>query len=156
MRPDGIRDCQTVSFQLYLQSFAHGQPHGFTRDDVRRAFAGGLVELEDDYWQADFGAAGRSDLFLSFLTDGSERIHSLSIDHPSMDDRLWRAIWTLLGLPGTIFHFPGSAAPLARDPGAAAALSPDMLNALGQPITTTGVQDLLYAVMEHLAERERE
>ena len=139
-----------MSFQLYVQSFAAGKPAGFTRDAIRDAFGGVLVELEDDYWQADFGAAGRSDLFLSFLEDGSGRIHSLSIDHPSRDDRLWQGIWALLGLPGTVFHFPGSAAPLVRAPGADAELPPGMFQALGQPIAICGIQEIFDAVSEHL------
>lgn len=143
-----------MSFQLYLQAFSAGKRAGFTRDALREAFAGRLLELEDDYWQADFGSAGRSDLFLSFLEDRSERIHSVSIDHPSTDQRLWQAVWTLLGLSGTVFHFPGSAATLARDPGAACALPPDLLATLGPPTTLGSVQELQRAVADHLTESE--
>ena len=141
-----------MSFQLYLQVFSAGKRAGFSRDALRNAFAGMVIELEDDYWQADFGPAGRSDLFLSFLEDGSERIHSVSLDHPSTDERLWQAVWTLLGLPGSVFHFPGSTAPLARDPGAASALPPGLLETLGQLAIIASVEDLLLAVAEHLTD----
>lgn len=145
-----------MSFQLYLQSFSGGNPAGFTRDALRRAFVGVLEELEDDYWQADFGAAGRSDLFLSFLQDGSQRIHSVSIDHPSADDRLWQAIWTLLGIPGVLFHFPGSTAPLARSPGAGAEVPAGLRETLGQPIVIADARDILDAVIGHVTGRELE
>ena len=141
-----------MSFQLYLQMFSAGEPAGFTRDAIRQAFAGMLVELEEDYWQVDIGSARRSDLFLSFLEGGSERIHSLAIEHASTDERLWQAVWTLLGLPGCVFHFPGSTAPLARDPGAASALPPGLLETLGQPTIIARVQDLQRAVAEHLTD----
>ena len=139
-----------MSFQLYLQAFSAGKPAGFTRNALRHAFAGTLIELEEDYWQADVGSAMRSDLFLSFLEDGSERIHSVSIDHASADARLWHAVWTLLGLPGTVFHFPGSDAPLARDPGTASALPPGLLETLGQPTIIASAQDIQRVVAAHL------
>ncbi len=130
-----LLEVSEMSFQLYVQSFTHGEPSGFTRDELRQAFSGVLVELEEDYWQADFGANGSSNLFLSFMEDGSDRIHNLSIDHPSIDDRLWQAIWILLAVPGTVFHFPGAVSALARDPDAGTSLPPEMRNVLGQPIT---------------------
>lgn len=143
-----------MSFQLYLQVFSAGKRAGFSLDALRNAFAGMVIELEDDYWQADFGPAGRSDLFLSFLEDGSERIHSVSLDHPSTDERLWQAVWTLLGLSGTVFHFPDLAAPLARDPDVSSAMPPDVLSTLGTPTTLGSVQELQRAVVERLTESE--
>ena len=156
MHPEGTRNRRAVSFQLYLQSFSGGTPAGFTRDVLRRAFVGLLEELEDDYWQADFGAAGRSDLFLSFLDDGSERIHCVSIEHPSADDRLWQAIWTLLGIPGVLFHFPGSTAPLARASGAGAEVPAGLRETLGQPIVIADAREILEAVMDHVIDRQLE
>ena len=135
-----------MSFQLYVQCFANGSASGFSRDELRQAFSGSLTELEDDYWQIDFGPNGRSDLFLSLLADGSQRIHSISIDHPFNDDRLWYSIWVLLAAPGTIFYFPGSVSALSRDPAAGSALPADMLQVFGQPMIISSFKAIVQSV----------
>lgn len=137
-----------MSFQLYVQAFANGDPAGFRREILYLAFGRVLIELEEDYWQVDYGERGRCDLFLGFLPSDVSLIHSVSIDHYVADSRLWGAIWTLLAQPGTVFHFPGTDAALARDPAVANALPATLIQALGKPLIISDYRAIARSIKE--------
>ncbi|MEO8669824.1 MAG: hypothetical protein ABI411_00840 [Tahibacter sp.] len=134
-----------MSFQWYLQVFAHGMASGVSRDALRRSVAGVLVEIDEDYWQADFGTDGPTDLFLQSLTDEPSLIHCISFDHVNAIAPLARAVWELLGESGSVFHFPGCAAALARDAKIGLALPADLLGALGPPMIIQDDREIVRA-----------
>lgn len=103
-----------MSFQVFLQVFDNTEPAGIFLKQIRAAFPGLLLELEEDYWQLRFAHEESSDLFLQFLPGSQEQVHVISIDRLSGDMRLWNGVFELLENEGAIFHFPGMAAPLGR------------------------------------------
>jgi hypothetical protein len=123
-----------MSFQLYLQVFENKQPAGISLDSLREAFAGMLLEIEEDYWQVNFGPNLSSDLFLQFLPSHSEFVHTLSIDRPHRDQRLWQAIFELLAQTGMILYYPGAQAPLMRDLQTYSNIPDDLMASLGDPL----------------------
>jgi hypothetical protein len=135
-----------MSFEIYLQVFNEGGESGFTSKELRAAFAGHFTEVEADFWQVHFSDADTSDMFLTPASDGTPTIHSISVHRPSNDDRLWHALYALLQANGSIFYFPGCAAPLTRDPKASDSMPKEMLEELGQPQMVESPADLLRAV----------
>ena len=122
-----------MSFQVFLQAFDAGQPAGWPPAEIRRAFGDSLVELEEDFWQVAYGGES-TDLFPQPVPGDPSRVHTLSVHRPCADPRLWEALYELLGRPGSLLHFPGCAAPLARDVHAAvAAMPPSWLDSPGRP-----------------------
>jgi hypothetical protein len=122
-----------MSFDVYLQAFHDGEPAGIAIEKIRSAFSPYAVEIDEDYWRIEFGGEVSSDLFLQPLAGDAKLIHILSVHRPCGDARLWNALWLLLAQPGTVFHFPGCAYPMTRDPGAGTALPPSLRDALGVP-----------------------
>jgi hypothetical protein len=135
-----------MSFELFLQSFSHGDASGIPIQAIRESFGSALSEPEDDFWLVDYGAAQSSDLFLNPLPDQPSLIHNISIHRPCTDARLYEALWQLLGLPGTLLYFPGGTVPLARDGAIGVAMPPDMLEALGEPAMIRSAADILLAI----------
>jgi hypothetical protein len=137
-----------VSFDVYVQYFAAGQPAGIDEARVRGAFAEARIEdVDDDYWILHFDDDdATTDLFLGPHPLDPARVHGVSLHRPARAQALWDGIWRLLDAPGAVFHFPGVHAPLVRDPGAAAALPPDLRAALGAPVQAQSAQALLDAL----------
>jgi hypothetical protein len=123
-----------MSFQLYLQVFENKQPSGISLDSLRKAFAGMLFEIEEDHWQVHFGRDQSSDLFLQFLPNSSGLVHTISIDRPNHDERLWRGVFELLAQPGVILYYPGGKAPLVRNLHAYTSAPIDLMTSLGEPL----------------------
>lgn len=123
-----------MSFELFLQSFAQGEPAGISAQAIRSAFGATLSELEEDYWQVNYTPDQSSDLFLTPLPAHPDRIHTVSIYRPCADARLCESIWRLLEAPGSCLHFPGGGTPLTRDPAMSEAMPAELLAALGTPI----------------------
>jgi hypothetical protein len=105
---------------------------------LREAFGAELVELEEDYWQLQFGFAASTDVFLQELPGYPDRVHGIALHRPCPDMRLFQAIWKLLGVAGTIFYYPGGPAPLARDLLAGESMPAELLRSLGQPTLVDG------------------
>ena len=135
-----------MSFELFLQRFSGGEPAGFAPADVREAFGDALSELEEDFWQVDYGDGQSSDLFVSQLDDNPKLFHNISVHRPCAHPRLYQALWALLDHSGSCLYFPGDCAPLSRDPGIASHLPPDMLEDLGQPIQLRSAGEILAAI----------
>ncbi len=136
-----------MSFDLYVQAFGGGRPAGIPREALREAFGAELVELEEDYWQLQFGFDASTDLFLQELPGFPDRVHGVSIHRPCQDMRLFQAIWNLLGVTGTILYYPGGAAPLARDTLAGASMPAELLRSLGQPTLVNDAAAISRAVV---------
>lgn len=135
-----------MSFEVYLQAFANGEAAGFPLDSVRNAFGPHLAEVEPDFWQVRFEDGESCDLFLSQLGDNPQLIHNISVHRPCNDRRLWDGLYTLLAQPGSVFYFPGSDTPLARDTNVVMAMPEDMVEALGIPVPASSGEDLRVAV----------
>ena len=134
-----------MSFQLYLQAWREGEAAGIPIALIRSAFAACFTEIEEDFWQLRFGSE-TTDLFLQAQPSDPSLIHNLSFDRPSRDLRLWEGIWSLLGVPGTVFYFPDCSAPLVRDSRAEAAIPPSLLKALGEPVIVSTALDIFQAI----------
>jgi hypothetical protein len=136
-----------MSFQLYLQLFENKKPAGISQDSLRKAFAGMLIEIEEDYWQINFGSNQSSDLFLQFLPSNSELVHIISIDRPHQDQRLWQAIFELLAQPGMILYYPDGQAPLLRDLQTYSNVPDDLIASLGEPLVVSEAS-IVAAIIE--------
>lgn len=135
-----------MSFDLYLQAFDNGNPAGIALEIIRDAFGSQVIEVDEDYWQVQYGNEDSSDIFLQALPDESSLIHTISIHRPCRDVRLWQSIWLLLELPGTVFYFPGCDAPLTRDPMAAIAMPDDMLASIGEPVIVSSAMEIFQVI----------
>jgi hypothetical protein len=60
----GLLD-DTMSFDLYLQSFHQGELAGISRKRLRTAFGPHLTEVGPDYWQLCYGDAISCDIDLT-------------------------------------------------------------------------------------------
>lgn len=81
-------------------------------------------------------------MFLQPLGDGSELVHSLTIERPCGDKQLWLDVISTLRLGNGVLYFPGGK-PLIADPSTARHLPDDMLEALGEPSVVEGPKDIL-------------
>lgn len=55
-----------MSFDLYLQAFQNGKAAGMAPEIIRNAFGKYVIEIEEDFWQVQYGADESSDIFYSF------------------------------------------------------------------------------------------
>ncbi len=134
-----------MSFDLYLQAFGNGNAAGIALEIIRDAFGSHVIEVDEDYWQVQYGSGESSDIFLQTLPGEISMIHTISIHRPCRDMRLWQSIWLLLELPGTVFYFPGCDAPLTRDPLAGIAMPGEMLESLGEPVVVENAAEVFQA-----------
>src|SRR6188768_3179062 len=104
-----------MSFDVYIQFFEHGHESGLSLTRLREMLRGPLMELEEDFWQLQFSESESSDLFLQPCALEPTLIHTLAVHRPCANMRLWQALYGLLETRGSVFHFPGCAAPLTRD-----------------------------------------
>lgn len=136
-----------MSFDIYLQAFADGEPAGWLLDQIRNAFGPSLSQIAPGHWQAHFDSGESCELFLSQLGERSRLIHNITVHRPCRDRRLWDALYVLLAQPGTVYYFPGAHAPLSRDKKIARTLPADMIDALGTPLDASSGEDLWLAVV---------
>lgn len=135
-----------MSFDLYLQAFESGKAAGIEVDIIRDAFGSHVIEIDEDYWQVQYGSDESSDVFLQTLPGNEFLIHTVSIHRPCRDVRLWQSIWKLLDTPGTVFYFPGCTAALSRDSQIANAMPVDMLESIGEPLPVCSAMEIFEAV----------
>lgn len=140
-----------MSFDLFVQCFAGGQPSGFPTEAVRAAFGRALSEPEDDFWQLHYGPTESSDLFFTPHPSAPSLIHSLSVHRPCAAAGLFEGLWQLLELPGTCLYFPGDSAPMTRDPAMLRNMPARMIEALGTPVQLESPAALARAVREGMA-----
>ena len=135
-----------MSFDLYWQVFQNGKAAGIAPEIIGTAFGKYLIELDEDYWQVQYGTDESSDIFLQLLPADDSLVHTISIHRPCRDIRLWEALYILLELPGTIFYYPGCDAPLARDPQAALAMPSEMRESLGDPVFVSNALEIFQSI----------
>ena len=135
-----------MSFDLYLQVFQSGKAGGIAPEIIRNAFGKYVIEIDEDFWQVQYGADESSDIFLQLLPDDSSRVHTISIHRPCRNIHLWQSVWLLLEIPGTIFYFQGCDAPLARDPRAGMAMPSEMRESLGDPVIVLSVLEISQVI----------
>ncbi|WP_234249904.1 hypothetical protein [Billgrantia desiderata] len=136
-----------MSFDVYLQSFSHGDPVGIPCDAIRETFGDALSETEADWWRLSFSPDVSCDLSLSALDDDPQSIHSIIVERPCHDHRLWDGLAHLLGKGSSVIYFPGCSGPLVADIAVVAHIPRDMLDTLGQPLLVKSGQDILQHVV---------
>ena len=135
-----------MSFDLYLQVFQDGKANGIGLEVLRDAFDKYVVEMDEDYWQVQYGMEESSDIFLQPLPGNSSSIHTISIHRPCRDLRLWESLWRLLGIAGTVLYYPSCAAPVARDPVAGMSMPDEMRESLGDPLIVSSATELFQSI----------
>ncbi len=135
-----------MSFDLYLQVFQDGKASGIGLDILRDAFGKYVVEMDDDYWQVQYGMEESSDIFLQPLPEDSLSIHTISIHRPCRDVRLWESLWCLLDNAGTVLYYPSCDAPLSRDPMAGMSMPAEMRESLGDPLIVSSAVALFQSM----------
>lgn len=135
-----------MSFDLYLQVFQDGKANGIGLDVLRDAFGKYVIEMDEDYWQVQYGLEESSDIFLQPLPGNPSFIHTISIHRPCRDLRLWGSLWQLLGIAGTLLYYPSCAAPVARDPMAARSMPEVMRESLGDPLVVSSAMELFQSI----------
>ena len=135
-----------MSFDLYLQAFQDGKASGIGLEVLRDAFGKYVIEMDDDYWQVQYGPEESSDVFLQPLSDNPSFFHTISIHRPCRDSRLWESLWRLLGNAGAVLYYPSCAAPLTRDPAAGMSMPEQMRESLGDPIVVMSAAELFQAM----------
>lgn len=121
-----------LSFSVFINWFANGEPDWISTDELRRVF-GKFLASEDEFgWRLSFGPQLDSDVYLRFGDDDTTKVCGLSVDRPSSAPAMWTALYELLGVGNAVFYFPGSGL-YTRLPNAAHHLPRDMLDALGDP-----------------------
>lgn len=135
-----------MSFDIYLQTFRNQQAAGIGLEILRDAFGKYAVEMDEDYWQVQYGLEESSDIFLQPLPGNSSAIHTISIHRPCRDFRLWESLWRLLGIAGTVLYYPSCDAPMARDPVAGMSMPDAMRESLGDPIIVSSAVELFQSM----------
>ncbi|MGH8106690.1 MAG: hypothetical protein ACREO1_08000 [Arenimonas sp.] len=135
-----------MSFDLYLQRFRNGEAAGIPMEVIRDAFGSQVVEMDEDFWQVQYGSDESSDIFMQVLPSDASLIHTISIHRPCRDVRLWQSLWLLLELPGTVFYFPGCQRPLSRDSQIGTAMPGDMRESLGEPVIASSAQEIFQSI----------
>jgi len=135
-----------MSFELYVQSFKHGEPAGIPRGVIRAAFSGSLSEQERDRWYISYSSSDSCSLALSALPDSPGQVHNITVERPCSNPHFWRSLVALLSVGNTVLYFPGCIGPLLLNAGAAAHLPQDMLASLGEPIVVSDGAEILAHV----------
>ncbi len=133
-----------MSFEVYLQSFSEHEPSGMSRSSIREVFAPFIVDDADpNYLKIEYDAMNSCWLHLTPLNGSSDCIHSMSIQRPCGDSRLWESVLRLMNLGNLVFYFPGDSPPLVTDESVAGHLPPDMIDTLGQPVCVESHDQIL-------------
>ncbi len=135
-----------MSFDLYLQSFEHGNLAGLPRSLIREVFEPYLDTPGPDYWGLTFGPHNSCELYLSPLEGNHEQIHNITISRPCADERLWHGLAQLLAHGQTVLYFPGCAGPMVIHASAAHHMPAGMLEALGKPIVVVDGADIVRQI----------
>lgn len=135
-----------MSFDLYLQAFQNGKAAGMAPEIIRDAFGKYVIEIEEDFWQVQYGVNESSDIFLQLLPHDVSLVHTISIHRPCGDIRLWESLCLLLELPGTVLYYPGCDAPLARDSQAGINMPDTMRESLGEPVIVSKALEIFQSI----------
>jgi len=135
-----------MSFDIYLQVFQDGKANGIGLEVLRDAVGKYVIEMDEDYWQVQYGLEESSDIFLQPMPGNPSSIHTISIHRPCRDLRLWESLWRLLGIAGTVLYYPSCAAPLARDPMAGMSMPDEMRESLGDPLIVSSATELFHSI----------
>jgi hypothetical protein len=131
-----------VSFEVYLQCFANGEPAGVSRAALADLFAIDRVQRHNDEWEADYGDCG-CDIMVVPLDQDDELIHQITIERPCQDMRLWESVYRTMTLGSVILYFPGDVAPLAVNDTVGGNMPQDLREALGEPVIISGPEEIV-------------
>jgi hypothetical protein len=135
-----------VSFDVYVQSFQHGEFAGITRQRIRTAFGLHLTEAEPDFWQLRYDEANSCDLHLTADDVDPTMVRGFTIHRPCADLRLWDALASVLSSGDVVLYFPGARAPLVARASVGQHLPPDMIEALGHPVVVTSGSEIQHEI----------
>jgi hypothetical protein len=138
-----------MSFEVFMQCFTEGERDGIPAADLQRAFGPQLQVGEGDWWKVVYDQQNWCDILLSFLPPERKLVHSVTVQRPCGDERLWEALLAVLKLGNVVLYFPAEKPPLiVAQPRISEHLPKDMVESMG-PITPVGcVRDILDEIQK--------
>src|SRR5689334_23206466 len=124
---------KTMSFDVFISCFMHGQASGVPEADVRSILGSALQGTPDaSSWQVTYGQ-DYSTFCISRDDNDPTQIASITVNRPIADSRLWDDLHKVLSLGNFVLFFPDGRCPLVARKDAVPHLPRDMIDALGEP-----------------------
>ena len=136
-----------MGFEVFTQCFTHGERDGIAIAEVRRAF-GSELEVEDqDWWKVVYDEKNHCSILVGFLLPDRQLVHSLTVDRPCSDRRLWESLLALLRLGHVVLYFPAEKPPLlVADASVSQHLPKSMVESMGAVTCVHSAEDIIDAI----------
>jgi len=131
-----------MGWAVYVESFGETKRTGIPRAEVRLLFPVVEEKSEANCWSVRYDERNSCDAGVTPIASNPEAINGLYVDKPCADLRLWQALVSLLRM-GSFFLFGPGSPPIVADPGVAASLPDEIIEALGSPKLAATAEDVL-------------
>ena len=135
-----------MGFELYLMSFAKGNPAGIDRAAVRVLFPVVGEESEHDHLRVRYTPTETCTIDVTPVSGDPSRVESVCIHRPCGDKRLFDAMFSLLRMGSVVLVFPGDAPPLVANESTVCDLPSDMVDSMGQPRCVHSAEEILQII----------
>ena len=101
-----------MGFEVFVQCFEREQLSGAPVSAVRGAFTHVLDTSSDAEWKIRYDDTNWCNIYVHRHDDRPELVHSITVDRPCADVRLWDSLHQLLQLGNWVLYFPAEKPPL--------------------------------------------
>jgi hypothetical protein len=138
-----------MSFEVFIQCFTRGERDGIDVVDIQQAFGPQLRVGDQNWWKVVYDEQNGCDILVTFLPPDRKLVHSLSVQRPCGDRRLWNALLETLKLGHAVLYFPSKKPPLlVADESVSEHLPKDMVESMGAVTRARSAQDILDAIQK--------
>ena len=130
-----------MSFFVCFSAFRQGREYPFSRELVDNAFREYVVQREPGWMKLTFPDGAQSELTL----DEGGVTSGFGVNHPPRNRIFWEIMISLLRSLPAVIYWSGKGCVVA-DPAMSTQLPPVMVEALGEPIVVTRIEQIWEAM----------
>lgn len=127
-----------MSLDVFLQSFENGNPQGVATTDIVECAREFITEQAETYLELVFGPADSCTLYLD---TNEPTVSGITVNRPCGDRRLANVLFRIMQLGNFVLYVPGEDRPLVVHPGTTKHLPDELIEAVGEPIVVTTVEE---------------
>jgi hypothetical protein len=136
-----------LSFEVFVQCFERGQFSGSPVAAVWGAFNHVLDTSSDAEWKIRYDDTNRCNIYVHRHEERPELVHSITVNRPCADVRLWNSLHQLLRLGNWVLYFPAEKPPLLiANESTALHLPESMREALGPVKVVNSGDDIIRII----------
>jgi hypothetical protein len=136
-----------MSFDLFIGSFADGEPAQFPLNLLRKHFGSLIADVTPQCFVLRFGPE-LGDTCDLYVDTAAQAVNGFCISRPRDDARLFAAVFAVLQEPGFVLYMSSDCPPLVGNPKTAERLPIGMVEDLGRPVLLSSAAEIPARISE--------